>query len=379
MDNEELKKKAAEGADKAKETAGKAAGKAKEFYGKAKESEIVKKISAKTKLGANAILGIAGGIVLVLLVVIIANVGGGKKGITIADDSGKKVKVLNPANKNIKAPSKANPPTDFEYDLTKEGDGIIIKNYIGKKKTIIRIPDKIEGYPVVEIGTEAFEHIDTEIVGIKIPMIDGNTGAKFTRTYNKPIELIYVPRSVVRVAPRVFDTVHKHKTNRSGDLYLTGVLLVDMDVSKLKSFGEGASVFQEVQLKDTDIVISKDFNASDSAPPTIQANYYDLESFFSGSNVTSVKFEDGAKIISDRMFSSCKNLKTVTIPASVTEIHDQAFSYCENLETVNFAPGAKIKYLPSAYSDRSEAFSGCPKLSLKMRQAIKDTGYDGEF
>lgn len=380
MDNEELKKKAAEGADKAKETAGKAAGKAKEFYGKAKESEIVKKISAKTKLGANAILGIAGGIVLVLLVVIIANVGGGKKGITIADDSGKKVKVLNPANKNIKAPSKANPPTDFEYDLTKEGDGIIIKNYIGKKKTIIRIPDKIEGYPVVEIGTEAFEHIDTEIVGIKIPMIDGNTGAKFTRTYNKPIELIYVPRSVVRVAPRVFDTVHKHQTNRSGDLYLTGVLLVDMDVSKLKSFGEGDPI-GGLQLKDTDIVISKDFNASKSAPPTKQANYYDLWSLFSGSNVTSVKFEDGAKIISDSMFAGCENLKTVTIPASVTEIHDGAFSGCENLETVNFAPGAKIKYLPNPnyYSDRSEAFSGCPKLSLKMRQAIKDTGYTGEF
>lgn len=377
MDNEEMKKKAAESADKAKEAAGKAAGKAKEFYGKAKESEIVKKISAKTKLKPNAILGIAGGILLVLLVVIIANVGGGKSSSSAENsvaEEGKEKTPVNASSKKVKAPSKATPASDFQYDITKEGDGVVILDYIGTGNTVVRIPDEIEGYPVVEIADGVFHH--------KTGVEDPKHKDWYNNRWNnceKPFDLVYVPRSVTRVAYGAFLTWIR-SVDVNDDDYLQGALQVDMDVSKLKSFSYimgpkavyVAEKFGGLRLKDTDIVISKDFNASLNGGV----------SCFQKSNVTSVKFEDGVKIISVSMFSNCKNLKTVTIPASVTEIQDDAFDGCENLETVNFAPGAKIKYtynIEYSIYDRSVAFKDCPKLSLKMRQAIKATGYDGEF
>lgn len=397
MDNEELKKKAAEGAEKAKETAGKAKDKAKEFYGKAKESELVKKISEKTKLGANAVMGIAGGIVLVLLVVIIAGVGGGSKSnpksktSSVAEDSSQKKTPVNSAAKKVKVPSKANSASDFQYDMTKEGDGVVILDYIGTGTTVVRIPDEIEGYPVVEIAASAFYHT----TGVEDPKHEYWYNNRWN-TCQKPFDLVYVPRTVTRVGCGAFPT-WKTKVDISEDDYLQGVMQVDMDVSKLKSFSDVwrpvllySSHGNSMQLKDTDIVISKDFNASFSPDPEhTWYNYKDLNSCFgsgavfsNGSNITSVKIEEGVKIISDGMFLRCENLKTVTIPASVTEIHKAAFSGCKNLETVNFAPGAKIKYLGLDEGDRvgdNYAFAYCPKLSLKMRQAIKETGYTGSF
>jgi hypothetical protein len=45
---------------------------------------------------------------------------------------------------------KAAPATDFGYDLTEDGKGVVIKQYTGKAVNLV-IPGEIEGYPVVEI------------------------------------------------------------------------------------------------------------------------------------------------------------------------------------------------------------------------------------
>ena len=46
---------------------------------------------------------------------------------------------------------KANPPSDFDYDLNKEGSGVIIKKYKGEATDVI-IPSIIEDFPVVTLG-----------------------------------------------------------------------------------------------------------------------------------------------------------------------------------------------------------------------------------
>lgn len=59
--------------------------------------------------------------------------------------------------------------SEFEYDSYR--DGMTITGYIGKS-TEVRIPDKIKGKPVVEIGENAFEDC-TWLASVTIP--DGVT------------------------------------------------------------------------------------------------------------------------------------------------------------------------------------------------------------
>ena len=54
--------------------------------------------------------------------------------------------------------SAQNSPNDFEYSQTADGRGIIIAGYKGTATTV-RIPDRINNLPVVEIGTDAFNPI----------------------------------------------------------------------------------------------------------------------------------------------------------------------------------------------------------------------------
>jgi len=61
---------------------------------------------------------------------------------------------------------KANPASDFKYDLNGEGTGIVIQGYKGSAKEVI-IPSVIEGFPVVELGYKAFQ--ESKIVSVIIP------------------------------------------------------------------------------------------------------------------------------------------------------------------------------------------------------------------
>ena len=63
---------------------------------------------------------------------------------------------------DVKKPS---PAKDFEYDLNKEGTGVVIKKYLGKDMEVI-IPEVIKTFPVVSIGNEAFRDDDLESVTI---------------------------------------------------------------------------------------------------------------------------------------------------------------------------------------------------------------------
>lgn len=408
MDQEELKKKAAEGADKAKEAAGKAADKAKdaagkasvkakEFYGKAKESEIVKKISAKTKLGADVIMGIAGGVVLLLLVVIIAHAGGGKGGEkVVAGADGEKV-IVQKINTHMSAPAKANPASDFKYDLTEDGSGIVIQKYLGTKKTKIRIPDKIEGYPVTAIGSRVFgyDFSDSKSLGTIVSdpkdangRVNAFTGIDSGHEYwradvaawiqvDTPVEYLYVPRTVASIGNNAFKRVTAKVDYPDEKQFNITPQNLDIDITKLKHIGEEA--FSGALFKNTDITIPASLEIESDGSFT--GNFS-----FSGSNVTSVTISDGVEIISAGMFYDCHELKEVTIPASVKEIRGSAwgaFENCEKLEKVNIPENAQIKYVSysaGAYDQESHTiFQGCSALTLKEREKIKASGYNGKF
>jgi hypothetical protein len=49
----------------------------------------------------------------------------------------------------------AAPASDFNYDISEDGKGVVIKGYTGKGGKLV-IPAEIEGLPVVELGDSAF-------------------------------------------------------------------------------------------------------------------------------------------------------------------------------------------------------------------------------
>jgi hypothetical protein len=63
------------------------------------------------------------------------------------------------AAKTASAPKgggKAAPASDFTYDASADGKGVVIKKYTGKGGKVV-IPGEIEGLPVVELGHNSFE------------------------------------------------------------------------------------------------------------------------------------------------------------------------------------------------------------------------------
>jgi hypothetical protein len=55
----------------------------------------------------------------------------------------------------------ANPASDFKYDLTKDGKGVVILEWLSKNGGNVVIPAEIEGYPVVAIGGYAFRELSS--------------------------------------------------------------------------------------------------------------------------------------------------------------------------------------------------------------------------
>lgn len=76
--------------------------------------------------------------------------------------------------------------------------------------------------------------------------------------------------------------------------------------------------------------------------------------YYGDSQLEEFNIEDGTKIIEERAFADCKNLKKITIPDSVTEIGPSAFSNCENLTEIELPKNLKkIGY---------RAFGNCKRL-----------------
>ena len=105
-------------------------------------------------------------------------------------------------------------------------------------------------------------------------------------------------------------------------------------------------------------------------------------SAFAGcSDIESILFPDGLKLIDFAAFSECEKLKIITFNGSVDNIGPIAFEKCENLKTVNFSN--KIKVIEdSAFANvglegdlilpkglkrlGSFAFEGCKNLTGKL-------------
>jgi len=102
------------------------------------------------------------------------------------------------------APRPPNPASDFEYEDNTELGGIVITKYVGSSRTV-RIPDEVEGLPVIGIEG-AFQNGDVSRVDIPNSVtIIGDDAFRDSTLTN-----IVLPENVTRIGHRAFSGSRLH-------------------------------------------------------------------------------------------------------------------------------------------------------------------------
>lgn len=210
------------------------------------------------------------------------------------------------------------PGKDFEYGYTDSGE-LRITKYKGKA-TALKIPDKIDGIVVGEIGEDVFNC--SNITTIIIPDSVTRIGA---RAFSDCSELtsVTIPSNLKYLDTGAFSRCSK----------LTSIALPNT----LISIGGGAFAdcmgFKEFTIPEGVLTIG--------------------DSAFISCQFTSVSIPDSVTYIGQCAFHSCSKLKSLTIPKGVHTIDRAAFTDCTALKSLTFK-GCRVIGL--------SAFSGCTSL-----------------
>jgi hypothetical protein len=247
---------------------------------------------------------------------------------------------------------KANPATDFAYDLTEDGQGILIKKYTGGPGKVV-VPAKIEDLPVLEIGDEAF---DGKSMTFSLDINSGTSSVGSKSNANAGITSITIPNTVRKIGKNAF-----------ANTAITSFIMPD-SVTELAYNGLGISYV------------------------------------FSGcKQLAEIRFSDNLELIPEFLggFSGLPALKKINLPKNLKQLADGAFSGAgelneivipDELKTIDFISWKVLlsgekkwvkdgKFTGNGYVEDliSEPFKGCDKLPLATRSKLKELGYKGEF
>lgn len=185
--------------------------------------------------------------------------------------------------------------------------------------TVINVPEKYKGKPVIEIASGAFSGQNNpaieEIVEINVPKsVTKIQNGAFTGCLNlQKIVLPFVGESA----------------DGTGATYFGHVF-------GAKSYMQNSSVVQQ-RLKTVEIIGGE--NIDDNA-------------FYYCTNLTSIVLHDGVKTVGEKAFHYCSGLTELTIPAGVTEIGAGALYNCKNLESLS------VPFLGGNPNDTKNGFLG---------------------
>ena len=207
--------------------------------------------------------------------------------------------IKNTNEKNVPSNLSENSIYEFEYEYNAELSGIVINKYIGTS-TKVRIPEKIDGKPVVSIDG-AFK--------------------------NSKITEITIPDSVTTIGGYAFSGASSLTSITIGN----GVTTIDWCAF------EGCRSLTSVTIPDGVWAIGPG-------------------AFKECSSLTSVTMPDSIKYIYDYAFSGCRSLTSITIPNGVWgDICNYTFEGCSSLISITILDS--VSFIGGA------AFDGCKSLT----------------
>lgn len=215
----------------------------------------------------------------------------------------------------------------YEYEDTPRG--IKLLRYIDFDDMTVKLPDRIGGRKVTEVGNHAFK---------------GCVG----------IEKIIVPEGIEVLGNGVFLNCKELR-----EVVLPGTL-------------------KRIGTADTD------------GCPKILGTMTKLEGAFENTALESVTVPDSVKYIGEYTFSGCLRLRSVTLPAGLREIRDYTFCWCRSLQEITFpaeleaigteafegCESLETVILPEGVSSIAQgAFAGCKALRrIYLPDSVSEIG-----
>ncbi len=221
-------------------------------------------------------------------------------------------------------------PLGLEYTIA--NGTVTIKGYTGSN-AILDIPETIEGYPVIAIGTNAFDSL-TNLLSIKLPESVTSIGEGAFK-YCKGIRSITLPEGIKEISANAF----------YGCTSLVEITIPD----GVEKIGNQAFIYCEA-LKSV----------------TIPSTVTDIGDFaFRGCSVLqNVEISEGLKNIGASAFRGCSVLREVSLPKSVESIGEKAFYACSKLADIYYGGSER------RWNDVSVAEGNDTLASATMHYAI---------
>lgn len=222
---------------------------------------------------------------------------------------------------------KENPEYYFDYEKTTDGIKI---NKIRDKLAITRhlkIPEYIDGLPVVELGEDVMErNLKLRLKQIQLPNTLKRVNSH-TFSHCEKLEYINIPDSLTSLAYYCF----------YGCWSLTNIDLNKVDTLEMGVFADCRKL-EEINLE----------------------NVTDLDqSIFSGCiGLKNVKLADSITELPADMFYNCKSLEKIVIPDSIKAIMQSVFFNCVNLKEIILSKNLELI--------ASNAFQKCISLESFM-------------
>jgi len=249
---------------------------------------------------------------------------------------------------SMTACSKANNEADFTVEPTADGKGQIITGYIGTE-TAVRIPAKIQGKPVREIGNNAFFN-------------------------NFTVISVDIPKGVTKIGARAFGNSSQENKTKSK---LTAVAIPKGVVE----IGNQAFIYSPITAVSLPQSLTKlGFNAfavTDISEIVLPASITDFTEtkavFMNCEKLEKAVLPKGMTIIPEAMFAGCSSLAAITLPASIKVIGPVAFMSCLSLTTITIPDSVETIQFGV------EVFNSTPNLSNETKEALRKRGYTEDF
>ena len=224
--------------------------------------------------------------------------------------------------------SMKDPELGFTYSVLADNTVQVIRYFGGDKDVVI--PEQLGGYPVSEIGAEAFSGISS-IESVSIP---GRSSA-FESCYS--LRKVDLAEGLISIEDSAFSDCRS----------LTEIKLP----RTLETIGERA-FFRCKSLPGIEI------------PERIRI--INEDSFYDCASLAEVVLPDGLELINESAFYDCENLEYIMLPDSLVKIGEWAFTGCSRLDNL-VIPGS-VEIIEHG------AFWECKLFNVTLQEGVKKIG-----
>lgn len=223
----------------------------------------------------------------------------------------------------------------YRYKI--EDNAVHILEYVGEE-TEIQIPEQIEGYPVIEIGPEAFTEHGAAIERIEVPSTVKRIGTGAFKMCMSLTELILheglevIGESSLYVAP--LTSLYIPSTVRCIEMpYELGEISWEIDENNPYYFTDGYALYHK-ESKEQELVVVRKNDTRREYEVLAGTKVIGKGSFGGHAHIEKVIVPPSVKVIEEDAFESCQALQEAVFSEGLEEIQTDAFSYCVNLTEI---------------------------------------------